>query len=237
MRCDGVRHGLCFYMPKARRTARSSSNVKLGGRTIFFFRRLSKAFLAPYFSPVLKAADAMALPAIKIRGMMPPPWRRRRRRPMLVMGSWRSLFIGSHEGTIERFTPVLFALATLHLGSPFSANLFGFFLLTLPEGFGGRMCRLENTRDESRRDAASLRSSTASGASLASRHLDSGRLNTSPCFLNSLGGGQTRGGAIDFGFSSILVDRGDGIGVRDAGNAVLWSACDDVAWNLSDSNR
>ena len=36
-------------------------------------------------------------------------------------------------------------------------------------------------------------------------------------FLNRVGGGQLRGHAIDFGFSSILVDR-DGIGMRDAGN-------------------
>ena len=68
--------------------SRSSSNVILGR----FFRRFSKAFLAPYFRPVLKADEAMALPAIKSRGMMPPRWRRcrrrrrRRRRPMLVTG-------------------------------------------------------------------------------------------------------------------------------------------------------
>ena len=36
-------------------------------------------------------------------------------------------------------------------------------------------------------------------------------------FLNRVGGRQTRRGAIDFGFASILVDRGDGIGMRDAG--------------------
>ena len=69
----------CFYSPKARRIASSSSNVILGGRTIFFFLRFSKALLTPYLAPVLTALVARALPAIKIRGMMPPRWRVRRR--------------------------------------------------------------------------------------------------------------------------------------------------------------
>ena len=103
-----------------------------------------------------------------------------------MIGSLSSpgLFIGSHDAAVERFARVLFALATLHLGSSFSANLFGSFLLTFPDGFGSLMGRLENTRDESRRHAASLRSSsTASAASLASRHLDSDRPRTSPGFF------------------------------------------------------
>ena len=65
-----------------------------------------------------------------------------------------SVFIGSHDTAVERFARVLFALATRHVGSSFSANLFGSLLLTLPDGFSGLMGRLENTRDESRRHAA-----------------------------------------------------------------------------------
>ena len=60
------------------------------------------------------------------------------------------LFIGSHDRAIKRFARVLFALATRHLGSPFSANLLDFFLLTFLERFGGRMSRLEDARDEAR---------------------------------------------------------------------------------------
>ena len=60
-----------------------------GGRTLFFFLRFSKAFLTPYLAPLLTALDAMALPAIKIRGMIPPRWwvrrRGRRRLPRLIM--------------------------------------------------------------------------------------------------------------------------------------------------------
>ena len=51
----------------------------LGGRFIFFFLRFSKAFLIPYLAPLLTSLDAMALPAIKIRGMIPPRWWVRRR--------------------------------------------------------------------------------------------------------------------------------------------------------------
>ena len=172
----------------------SSSNVISGGRARrTFFLRFFMASSTPYFTPFFTAAEAMALPAIKSRGTKPPRWRRCRRRrrrrrwhPMLVNGLPGGLlfYIGSHDTAVERFTRVLFALPTLHLGSSFSANLFGSFLLTLPDGFGGLMGRLENTRDESRRHAASLRgSSTASAASLASRHLDSGRARTSPGFF------------------------------------------------------
>ena len=82
-----------------------------------------------------------------------------------------SVFIVSHDGTVERFPRVLFTLATRHLGSSFSTDLFGVFLLMLPNGFGGLMGRLENPRDESRRHAASLRSSST-GASFPSWHLD-----------------------------------------------------------------
>ena len=46
-----------------------------------------------------------------------------------------------------------------------------------------------------------------------------GRPRASPCLFKLCWGGQTRGRAIDFGFSSILVNRRDGIGMRDAGNA------------------
>ena len=63
-----------FYSPKARSMASSSSNVILGGRAIFFFLRFFKAFLTPYFAAPLTALDTRALPAIKIRGMMPPRW-------------------------------------------------------------------------------------------------------------------------------------------------------------------
>ena len=61
-----------FYSLKARRIASSSLNVILGGWTIFFFLRFSKAFLTPYFAAPLTALDTRALPAIKIREMMPP---------------------------------------------------------------------------------------------------------------------------------------------------------------------
>ena len=82
-------------------------------------------------------------------------------------------FIASHEGTVERFSPVRSALATGHLGSSFLTVLLGFFWLTLPHGFGGLMRRLENPRDEGRRHAASLRSSSSStGATFPSWHLD-----------------------------------------------------------------
>ena len=64
----------CFYSPNARRIASSSSNVILGGRTIFFFLRFSKVLLTPYLAPLLTALVARVLPAIKIRGMMPPRW-------------------------------------------------------------------------------------------------------------------------------------------------------------------
>ena len=131
-----------------------------------------------------------------------------------------SVFIVSHDGTVERFPRVLFTLATRHLGSPFSTDLVGVFLLMFPNGFGGLMRRLENPRDEGRRHAASLRSSSSTGASFPSWHLDVwSSQDVSVLFLYRVGGGQTRGRAIDFGFSSILVDRGDGIGMRDAGNA------------------
>ena len=81
------------------------------------------------------------------------------------------VFIASHDGAVERFSRVLFALATRHLGSSFSTDLLGVFLLLLPNGFGGLMRRLENPRDEGRRHAASLRSSST-GASFPSWHLD-----------------------------------------------------------------
>lgn len=69
----------------------------------------------------------------------------------MAEGPTRTLFfIGSHDGAIERFARVLFTLATRHLGSSFSANLLGFFLLTFPKGFGDRMRRLEDARDEAR---------------------------------------------------------------------------------------
>ena len=69
----------CFYSPKARRIASSSSNVILAGRFLFFFLGFSKAFLIPYLAPLLTALDTRALPAIKIRGMIPPRWWVRRR--------------------------------------------------------------------------------------------------------------------------------------------------------------
>ena len=56
----------------------------------------------------------------------------------------------------------------------------------LPDGFGKGMPRLENARDEYWQDATSLRSSTASGASFASRHLDSDRPRVSPFFYQPL---------------------------------------------------
>ena len=81
-----------FYSPKTRRMARSSSNVMPGGRTIFFFLRFSNAFLAPYLAALLMAAEAIAFPAMSIRGMMPPRWwvrrggrRRLRVRPIALL--------------------------------------------------------------------------------------------------------------------------------------------------------
>ena len=131
--------------------------------------------------------------------------------------SW-SPFIASHNGTVERFPRVLFALATRHLGSSFLTDLLGVFRLTLPHGLGGLMCRLENPRDEGRRHAASLRSSST-GATFPSWHVDVWSSQDRAFFLYRVGRGQPRGRAIDFGFSSILVDGGHGIGMRDAGNA------------------
>ena len=91
-----------FYIPKARRVARSSSNVMLAGRTIFFFRRFSKAFSTPYLAPLLTAYDTSALPAINTSGInkdkKPPRCGRRRRRVrlgrrgMLVVGGLEVLF-------------------------------------------------------------------------------------------------------------------------------------------------
>ena len=59
-----------------------------------------------------------------------------------------SVFIVSHDGTVERFPRVLFTLATRKLGSPFSTDLFGVFLLKLTNGFGGLMRCLENPRED-----------------------------------------------------------------------------------------
>ena len=86
--------------------SRSSSYVILGGRTIFFLLRFFMASLIPYLAPVLAAPEAMALPAIKIRGMMPPRWWVRRRlrlrrgaiplrhRPHMVLGTVEGRFPG-----------------------------------------------------------------------------------------------------------------------------------------------
>ena len=167
--------------------SRSSSNVILGR----FFATLFQGFLGPVFQASAQGRrgdgfagdqkqrnDASSLASASSSSSSLAP------HACHGVAWWSLFYIGSHDTAVERFARVLFALATLHLGSSFSTNLFGSFLLTLPDGFGGLMGRLENTRDESRRHAASLRGpSTASAASLASRHLDSGRARTSPGFF------------------------------------------------------
>ena len=106
----------CFYSPKARRIASSSSNVMLGGRFLFFFLGFSKAFLIPYLAPLLTALDTRALPAIKIRGMIPPRWwvrrrvvvRLRLRRGAIPRRHWPHMVLGTVEGRTPVFISFLF---------------------------------------------------------------------------------------------------------------------------------
>ena len=144
----------------------------------------SNPFLTPYPAAPLTAPAAMALPVAVPRGTRKgkiPPCCQRRLRSLLRLGrtimqngtgsNTDSVFIVSHDGTVERFPRVLFTLATRPLGSPFSTDLFGVFLLMLANGFGGFMRCLENPCDEGRRHAALLGSSST-GASFPSWHLD-----------------------------------------------------------------
>ena len=186
MRCDGVRRGLCFVYAQGSTNGSLFLERHIRRTDYFLLSTLFQGFLDPVFRRAAGCTrcdgftchqnqrnDASSLASASSSSSSHAC-----HRCMEV-----SCFIGSHDTAVERFTRVLFALATRHLGSSFSTSLSGSFLLTLPDGFGGRMRRLEDARDESWRHAASLRSSTASVASLASRHLDSGRARTSSCFF------------------------------------------------------
>ena len=59
-------------------------------------------------------------------------------------------FMGSHDAAIERSAGVRFSLATSDLGHASFVNLFGVFLLMLPQGFGDGVSRLANAQDQSR---------------------------------------------------------------------------------------
>ena len=121
----------------------------------------SNPLLTLYPAAPLTAPAAMALPVAVPRGTRKgkiPPCCQRRLRSLLRLGrtimqnetgsNTDSVFIVSHDGTVERFPRVLFTLATRKLGSPFSTDLFGVFLLKLTNGFGGLMRCLENPRED-----------------------------------------------------------------------------------------
>lgn len=57
------------------------------------------------------------------------------------------LFMGSHDGAIERSAGVMFSLATSNLDHASFVNLSGVFLLMLPQGFGDGVSRLANAQD------------------------------------------------------------------------------------------